>query len=106
MAQLHQGTAAWRATGAALFIPYFCTMLADVCDHLSHPDDGLQALVEAHTLVEQHEDHYGEAEIARLWGVVLLRQPGTPQAECERSTRALVHRHHGGHVRASHSWNE
>jgi class 3 adenylate cyclase len=34
MAQVRQGIAAYRATGAAVFVPYFCTMLADVCDHL------------------------------------------------------------------------
>jgi len=34
-------------------------------------------------LVEQHEERYWEAEIHRLRGVVLLRQPGTPQAEAE-----------------------
>jgi predicted ATPase len=58
-------------------------MLADVGDHLGHPEDGLQALAEAHTLVEQHEERYWEAEVYRLRGVVLLRQPGTPQAEAE-----------------------
>ena len=31
MAQVRQGIAAWRATGAALIVPYFCTLLADVC---------------------------------------------------------------------------
>jgi predicted ATPase len=34
-------------------------------------------------LVEQHEERYWEAEICRLRGVLLLRQPGTPQAEAE-----------------------
>ena len=83
MAQVRQGIAAWRATGAALFVPYFCTLLADVCDHLGHTEDGLQALAEAHTLVEQHEERWWEAEVCRLRGVLLLRQPGTPQAEAE-----------------------
>jgi predicted ATPase len=58
-------------------------MLAEVCDHLDHTEDGLQALAEAHTLVEQQEERYWEAEICRLRGVLLLRQPGTPQAEAE-----------------------
>jgi predicted ATPase len=58
-------------------------LLADVCDHLGHPDDGLQALVEAHTLVEQHEERWWEAEIYRLRGVLLLRQTGTLLAEAE-----------------------
>ena len=42
-----------------------------------------QALGKAHTLVEQHEERYWEAEIARLRGVLLLQQTGTPQAEVE-----------------------
>ena len=83
MAQVRQGIAAWRATGAALIVPYFCTLLADVSAHLGHTEDGLQALAEAHTLVEQHEERWWEAEICRLRGVLLLRQPGTPQAEAE-----------------------
>jgi predicted ATPase len=80
MAQVRQGIAAWRATGAELFVPCFCTWLAEVADHLGHPEEGLQALTEAHTLVEQHEERYWEAEVCRLRGVLLLRQP-VPQLE-------------------------
>src|SRR5207245_10566452 len=54
-----------------------------VSDHLGHTADGLQALAEAHTLMEQHEERCWEAEICRLRGVLLLRQPETPQAEAE-----------------------
>jgi class 3 adenylate cyclase/predicted ATPase len=81
--QVRQGLAAWRATGAALAVPYMCTLLADVCTHLGHTAEGFQALAEAHTLVEQHDERWWEAEIARLQGVLLLRQPGTPPAEAE-----------------------
>jgi predicted ATPase/class 3 adenylate cyclase len=83
IAQIRQGIVASRATGAVLFASFYCTMLADVSAHLGHPADGLQALAEAHTLVEQHEERWWEAEICRLRGVLLLRQPGTPQAEAE-----------------------
>jgi class 3 adenylate cyclase/predicted ATPase len=83
LAQVHQGLAAVRAIGTALFVPYSCALLADVSDHLGHPEEGLQALAEAHTLVEQQENRWWEAEIHRLRGVLLLRQPGTPQAEAE-----------------------
>jgi predicted ATPase len=83
LALLHQGIAFWRTTRSALFVPYFYTMLAEVSAHLGHPEDGLQALAEAHALVEQHEERWWEAEIYRLRGVLLLRQPGTPQAEAE-----------------------
>jgi predicted ATPase/class 3 adenylate cyclase len=83
MAQVRQGIAAYRATGAAVHVPYLCTMLAEISAHLGYTEDGLQALVEAHTLVEQHENRWWEAEVHRLRGVLLLRQPGTPQAEAE-----------------------
>jgi predicted ATPase len=83
MAQVHQGIAAWRTTGTVMLVPYFCTVLADVAVHLGDTEDGLQALAEAHTLVEQQEERWWEAEVCRLRGVVLLRQPGTPQAEAE-----------------------
>ena len=72
-----------RAAGGAVLVPYLCTVLAEVCDHLGHPADGLQALAEAHALVEQHEERWWEAEVYRLRGVLLLRQTGTPQAEAE-----------------------
>ena len=76
MAQVRQGIATMQATGAVLFVPYMCTLLADVAAHLGHPADGLQALTEAHTLVEQQEERWWEAEICRLRGVLLLRQTG------------------------------
>ena len=66
-----------------MFVPYFYTLLADVCDHLGHTADGLQALAEAHTLVEQHDERWWEAEVCRLRGVLLLRQTGAQQAEAE-----------------------
>jgi predicted ATPase len=83
LAQVRQGIAAWRATGAAWFVPYLCTVLADVAAHLGNTEDGLRVLAEAHTLVEQQEERAWEAEVSRLRGVLLLRQPGTPQAEAE-----------------------
>jgi predicted ATPase len=83
IAQVRQGIAAYRATGAVLNVPYSCTMLGDVSAHLDHTEDGLQALAEAYTLVERHEERAWEAEICRLRGVLLLRQTGTPPAEAE-----------------------
>jgi predicted ATPase/class 3 adenylate cyclase len=84
LAQVRQGITAWQATGAALYIPYFCTLLAEVAAHLGHPEDGLQALAEAHTLVERHEERWWEAEIHRLRGVLLLH------AECGVRNAALT----------------
>ena len=82
MAQVRQGIAALRATGAALLVPSFAPCWPR-SSHLGHREDGLQALAEAHTVVEQQEERWWEAEVYRLRGVVLLRQPGTPQTEAE-----------------------
>jgi predicted ATPase len=83
MAQVRQGMAAWQATGAVIAVPFLYTLLAEVYAHLGHPEDGIQALTEAHTLVEQHEERWWAAEVCRLRGVLLLQQAGTPQAEAE-----------------------
>jgi predicted ATPase len=83
LAQIHQGIAAWQATGSALGVSAFYIWLADVSAHLGYLEDGLQALDKALTLGEQHAEHRWEVEILRLRGVLLLRQPGTPQAEAE-----------------------
>jgi predicted ATPase len=83
MAQVRQGLAAWRATGAALGVPYYCILLADVAAHLGHPADGFQALAEAHTHMEEHEERWWEAEIYRLRGVLLLRQTRPQRVEAE-----------------------
>src|SRR5438105_10341732 len=83
MCEVRESIAAYRATGATLLVPYYCTVLAEVSAHLGRTEDGLQALAEAHTLVEQQEERWWEAEVARLRGVLLLQLPGTPQAEAE-----------------------
>jgi predicted ATPase len=83
MAQVRQGIAACRAIGVALLVPYYCTLLADIAAHLGHVENGLQALAEAHTLVEQHEERYWEAEVCRLQGVLLQKQSEAPQMEAE-----------------------
>src|SRR5262249_46116190 len=80
MAQVRQGLAARRASGSAVGVPYHCAMLAEVRDRLGQTEDGLQALAEAHTLMEQVEERNWEAEVYRLRGVLLLRQR-VPQPE-------------------------
>jgi adenylate cyclase len=80
LAQVHQGITTVRARGQTLFVPYLYIVLADICAHLGHTADGLQALAEARTLVEQHEERCWEAEIDRLQGVLLLRHT-VPQPE-------------------------
>jgi predicted ATPase len=81
MIQVRQGIASFRVTGSTVFVPYLCTLLAEVSDYLGYTEDGLQALAEAHALVEQHEERWWEAEVHRLRGVLLLRQDVAQQEE-------------------------
>jgi len=90
IAQVRQGIAAYRAGGAALLVPYYCTVLAEVAAHLGRTADGLQALAEAHTLMEQHEERWWEAEVYRLRGVLLPRQMVTQQEEAETWLRRAL----------------
>jgi predicted ATPase/class 3 adenylate cyclase len=83
MTQARQGLAAYRTTGAVQAVPFLCTILAEVCAPLGHIEDGLQALAEAHALVEQHGERWWEAEVHRLRGVLLLRQSLPQQEEAE-----------------------
>src|SRR5207237_10199912 len=95
MIQIRRGIAAYRATGAGQAIPLWCILLAEVCAHLGHTEDGLQALAEAHTLVEQQEERVWEAEVHRLRGILLLQQTLTPQEEaeaCFQQAIAVAHR--------------
>jgi predicted ATPase/class 3 adenylate cyclase len=41
IAEVLQGLAAWQATGAALHVPYLCTLLADVAPHLGYITNGV-----------------------------------------------------------------
>ena len=64
MAQVHQGITAVQATGANRCSSRTCAPCwRTSAAHLGHTADGLQALAEAQTLVEQHEDRCWEAEV-------------------------------------------
>jgi predicted ATPase len=83
LVHIRQGIAAYRATGAVLGGPYLSLLLGEAAAHLGHLTDALQAGAEANRLVEQYEERSTEAEVYRLRGILLLRQPGTPQADAE-----------------------
>jgi len=51
MAQMQQGLAAWRATGAAVFRPYGLTLLAEVSAQVGQREAGLTLLAEALAVV-------------------------------------------------------
>ena len=90
IAQLRQGIATGGATGAALAVPYQCTLLAEVSAHLGHTKEALQALAKAHTLVEQREERWWAAEVYRLRGVLLLQHAVLQPEEVELCLRQAL----------------
>ena len=69
-----QGLDMYQSTGAEFQRPHFLTMLAEASGLLGQPEDGLAALEEALTLMEQTGERYYEAELHRQRGELLLLQ--------------------------------
>jgi predicted ATPase len=73
--QLRRGIAAWRATGAELAQPHWLALFAETCGRVDRVGEGLAALTEALERADRHGERYYEAELHRLHGELLLRQP-------------------------------
>ncbi|HSX83230.1 MAG TPA: adenylate cyclase, partial [Candidatus Saccharimonadia bacterium] len=93
--QLRQGLEGWRTTGAAISLPYFLGLLADVCVRGAQVQEGLAVLAEALAYVDKTGERYAEAELHRLKGELLLSQapPDSAQAEgCFRHALTIAQR--------------
>ena len=77
IAQIRQGTAAWRATGAEAFWPLCLACLAEAYGKAGQVTEGLTALAEARALVSKTAERFQEAELYRLMGELLLAQAET-----------------------------
>ncbi len=81
--QIRQDLAAVRETGSVVWEPYFLGLLADVYAQDGQVEAGLATLDEALAAAQGTGQHMVEAELYRLRGSFLLRQPGTALAEVE-----------------------
>jgi predicted ATPase/class 3 adenylate cyclase len=81
IAQIQQGLAASRASGAELLRSYHLCLLAEACIVMGSLDDGLSALTKALDAADEHEDRHHESEIYRLKGELLLKQNYSNAAE-------------------------
>ena len=68
IAQIQQGIAAWRATGAEIGRASHLVHLADAYGAEGQPEAGLEALAAAQALVDHTGDRWREAELYRLRG--------------------------------------
>jgi predicted ATPase len=83
MAQMRQGLAAARATGAGVIVPYFLALLAEACGHAGQGDEGLLLLAEALAVADTNAEHWYEAELYRLKGELLLAQSPHQHTDAE-----------------------
>jgi predicted ATPase/class 3 adenylate cyclase len=95
IAQVRQGLAAHRATGAGLHVPYFLSLLAEAYGEVGQPEEGLTALVEALAIVDNTGERHWEAELHRYKGEALLmkqKQKVGEAEECFQKALEIAHR--------------
>jgi predicted ATPase len=83
IAQIRQGIAAYRATGAELERSHWLALLAERCGQGGQAEEGLHVLAEALAAVHTTGEHFYEAEIYRLKGEILWRQAAGREHEAE-----------------------
>ena len=92
--QMHQGLAAYQATGAAMGQTYLRALLVEGYGNVGQVDTGLRLLAEILAEVESTGERMWEAEIHRLQGTRLLRQDTAdePQVEaCFQTALAIAY---------------
>jgi serine/threonine protein kinase/tetratricopeptide (TPR) repeat protein len=68
LADVRQGLASYRATGAGLAMPYYLGFLADALAHTGHRDESLATIEEALAAGYEFHDLFYEAELYRMRG--------------------------------------
>jgi len=90
IAHIHQGLAAYQATGAAVGRPQQLALLAEVHGRVGQAEAGLAVLTEALTVVEQTGERSYEAELHRLTGQLLLARSAAHHTEAETCFRRAL----------------
>jgi predicted ATPase len=90
IAQMEEGLAAYRATGAEIGRPRWLCWLAQACIESGRLNDGLSVLAEAVADVKKTEGRQYEAEIYRLNGELLLKQDHSNAAEAQKCFERAV----------------
>jgi len=96
--QMHQGLAAWRATGAEASLPLVLALLAGAYGRVGQVSEGLEVLEEALTIAQKNQERYYEAELYRLKGTLMLQSKtslgwvsGKPQASQNKYKDTSTH---------------
>ena len=85
---ISSGIAAWRSTGATLFVPLHLSYLARAYAALGQLDDAWRCIGEAMTAVESTKESWCEADIHRIAGEIALKSPKLDARESGNVFRA------------------
>jgi adenylate cyclase len=85
LAQMREGVAALRGTGAGQLSTYALAVLAEAYATAQRPLDGLEVLDEAMTICEACGETFFEAELRRLRGELWWSAQAADEAQVERS---------------------
>ena len=80
--QFHDGLAAWRGTGARLWLPMFLALEAEAYAKAGHSETALQIIAEALLVSEETGERWAIAEVLRIKAGLLLAT-GRPTNEVE-----------------------
>jgi len=75
LAQMQEGLAAHREIGAEVLVPAFLGLVAEACQKLGRPTEGLARSDRGVDGRQRSEQHYWEAELHRLLGLLTLQEP-------------------------------
>jgi predicted ATPase len=93
LALLTEGLAAYRVTGALLFVPNFLRLLAECYRKAGRPTEGLKHLDEAARHIDATQARYDELEMYRVRGELLIAVDDPVAAEASlRQAIAVAHR--------------
>jgi class 3 adenylate cyclase/predicted ATPase len=81
--QIRQGLATRQAVGAGLFQSYYLALLAEAYGKAGQAEEGLAALAEALTGVDNSGERFYEAELYRLRGELTLAQSKVPSLKSQ-----------------------
>ncbi len=86
---MREGVSRHREVGAAALIPASLVMVAEAYRKLDRPADGLSAVIEGLTVARSCGQHYWEAELHRLAGVLTL-ESSADAGEAEAHLRRAI----------------
>jgi class 3 adenylate cyclase/predicted ATPase len=90
IAQIRQGLAAYRATGAELWRSRHLALLAEAYGKVGQTAEGLAVVAEALDWVHNNGGRYNQAELYRLKGELLLKQDQSNTAEAQRCFQRAI----------------